>query len=247
MKEPEIYGDRVELYDRIYHWKDYRSEAEVVHRLLRAHGIEEGARVLEAACGTGNYLLELKRWYEVSGFDLNRPSVELARKKLPEVELVVADMVDFRLENPVDALVCLFSSIGYVYPDSRLGAAAESFYQNVRPGGVALVEPWFQPEKAIPGFFSQQTYDGDDMKLCRAATHQVEGRMSIFDFHWLVTRPEGVEHFVEEHRLWMYTRKELLGAFEAAGFEVEWNLGGPMPGRGLLVARKPGEAAQSRS
>lgn len=51
-----LYRRRVDLYDRIYHWKDDGAEAETVHTLLRGAGVREGVRVVEAARGTGNYL-----------------------------------------------------------------------------------------------------------------------------------------------------------------------------------------------
>ena len=124
------------------------------------------------------------------------------------------------------------------YPDDRLRQAADSFFRNLRPGRCALVEPWLQPHVGIPGHFSQQTYDGDDMKLCRCAVHEVEGRLSNFDFHWLVTTSAGCEHFVENHQLWMYTRDEFVDPFEAAGFQVDWRDDGLMARRGLLIAHK---------
>ena len=237
--EPAIYSKRVELYDRIYHWKDYEGEASRIRAWLQDLGVDDGARVVEAACGTGNYLEHLRRWYTVSGFDLNEGSVGHASKKLPGAEIVVADMVDYLLPQPADALLCLFSSIGYVFPDERLRATAVAFYHNVCPGGVVLLEPWLRPKVGLPGHFSQQTYEGQDMKLCRAGVHQVEGRLSVFDFHWLVTRAEGVEHFVEQHKLWMYTEEELVDAFTAAGFDAQWSEDGLMRDRGLLIAVRP--------
>ena len=104
------------LYDRIYHWKDYVSEAETVRQALSGLGVTEGARVVEAACGTGSYLEQLRRWYDVSGFDIDASMVALAQGKLPDLTVWQADMVDFDLDEPAAAIVCLFSSIGYVYP-----------------------------------------------------------------------------------------------------------------------------------
>jgi ubiquinone/menaquinone biosynthesis C-methylase UbiE len=54
--EQALYRRFAHLYDRIYHWKDYGAEAETVHVLLLGAGVREGARVVEAACGAGNYL-----------------------------------------------------------------------------------------------------------------------------------------------------------------------------------------------
>jgi hypothetical protein len=83
------------------------------------------------------------------------------------------------------------------------------------------------------------TYDSDELKLVRAAVHLREGRVSVLDFHWLVLRPEGVEHFLDPHRLHLTTREELASVFTDAGFSVRIEQDGLMPGRGLLVLRRP--------
>jgi SAM-dependent methyltransferase len=235
-----LYRRFAHLYDRIYHWKDYAAEAEKVRSLLRGAGVREGARVVEAACGTGSYLLHLNDWYEVSGFDINPATLEVARRKVPKVQLFEADMADFELKRPVDAIVCLFSSIGYVPLGEPLRAVAESFYRNLLPGGVALVEPWIEPDAAIDGQLTQQTYASEDLKLCRAGVHRVDGRRSSLSQHWLVTTEEGVAHFIDDNTLWMSTRGELMEVFSAAGFETTWSEDGVWPGggRGLLIATR---------
>jgi SAM-dependent methyltransferase len=236
--EQALYRRYAHLYDRIYHWKDYAAEAETVRSLLRGAGVREGGRVVEAACGTGSYLVHLNNWYEVSGFDLNRATLEVARRKVPKVEVFEADMTDFELKRPADAIVCLFSSIGYVLPGEPLRAAAEAFHRNLLPGGVVLIEPWLEPDAAIDGHLAQQTCASDDLKLCRTGVHRVDGRRSFLSFHWLVTTIEGVEHFVDDHTLWMTTRGELVEAFEAAGFETSWSDKELMPDRGVLIATR---------
>ena len=110
-----LYGDRARYYDAIYHFKPYGKEAERIHELLRTAGVADGARILEAACGTGTYLTHLIAWYDVAGFDLYPQILEIARAKLPNIHLFEGDMVNFEVEEPFDAILCLFSSIGYVW------------------------------------------------------------------------------------------------------------------------------------
>ena len=76
--------------------------------------------------------------------------------------------------------------------------------------------------------------DEPELKIARVNTIEVDGRTSSFDFHYLVGTPERVEHFVEHHELALFTHEEHLGAFHAAGLEVEHDEEGLM-GRGLYV------------
>ena len=113
--EEAVYEARAELYDRIYSFKDYQSEVERLRAMLQAEGVADGARLLDAACGTGEHLLHLKRFFDVSGFDKNPAMLEVARQKVPDVPLWEADLRDFTVEAPMQAILCLFSSIGYVH------------------------------------------------------------------------------------------------------------------------------------
>ena len=240
-----MYHERADLYDRIYRWKDYAAETSRVRAILSAAGVPDGGRVVEAACGTGNYLVQLQKHYAVEGFDINGGILGAALSKLPGVRLFRADMSDFTLARPADALLCLFGSIGYVAPGAPLARTAACFFRALRPGGVALVEAWITPDESKPGHVSVQTYDGEKseppeaMKVVRVATHLVEGRKSVLDFHWLVATPTGVEHFSDRHELWQSTEKELLDVFRGAGFEARWLHPGPITGRGVILARRP--------
>ena len=134
MEEMSIYRQRAAYYDPIYHFKDYEGESRRLHRLLSEEGLEDGAQVLEAACGTGSYLVHLARSFSVAGFDLSEELLEIARQKLPDVPLFQANMADFTTKDPSDALLCLFSSVGYLYPEEELRSAASCFARAVRPG-----------------------------------------------------------------------------------------------------------------
>ena len=105
---------------------------------------------------------------------------------------------------------------------------------------MLLVEPWLTEEAFSAGFLSMQTYDGEDIKLCRSNISRREGPMSIFDFHWLAARrgAPDVEYLAERHSLCMYSTETLLAAFTAAGFETRHEPDGLMPQRGLIVGRR---------
>lgn len=233
-----MYGERAALYDLIYSYKDYAAEADRVACLLAAAGVADGASVLEAACGTGSYLLPLSARYRMTGLDIHQAMLDVARAKVgDDVTLVRADMRDFRLDGPVDAVVCLFSSIGYVRPDG-LAATLSSFHRNLKPGGVVIVEPWIAPENMRDRSPHLQTHHSPEIHVARACRTVLDGRVARMDFHWLVATPEGVEHFTDMHEMWCSTRDELLAAFDAAGFDTRWEDEGLCAGRGLVIGRR---------
>lgn len=239
MNENRLYSDRAELYDYIYHFKDYEKESERIRDVLLGEGIVDGSSLLEAACGTGQFLVHLRKWYEVAGFDLSDSMLDLARKKLPEIKLFCADLTTFSVPKPFDVVLCMFSSIGYVFPETQLRKAALALSKAVRKGGVLVIESWLSPLTFKPGMPAMQLYEDDDLKICRQTVSRKEGDRSVFDFHWLVARRnQGVEHIVDHHELHLYQPDEIITALESAGFAVHRPGDGPGPERGLFIAKK---------
>jgi SAM-dependent methyltransferase len=233
-----MFGDNAYLYDLIYDSKDYEAESRKLRELLEAEGVTDGATVLEAACGTGAYLEQLRCSYNVSGFDLSPQMIELAGEKFDDVPLFVADMRDFDIDEPVDAIVCLFSSIGYVHGTRALLEVFENFGRALRPVGVVVVEPWIEPSALEEGHVWMQTYAGDDVKVCRQMLTAREGRLAVLDFHWLVARQDhGIAHVTDLHELYMYTHDEYVESLERAGFDVRYDDHG-LTGRGLYIASR---------
>lgn len=251
---PPLYTERAELYDLVYQWKDYRREAQQVRSLLREAGVGAGSRVLEAACGTGSYLAELAWDHEVAGFDLNEGMIGQARRKLPEVPLWQADMLTVEPEQVggrYDAVLCLFSSIGYLWPQDRLREGLRRLAALLRPGGMLILEPWVRPEVWEEGRPTLQTAGHPELDatpveiyVARAgvsSSREVGGlRISVMELHYLVARAHhGVEHFVEHHELWLCPMEVLVDAVEQAGLVPRWLDEGLSTGRGLIVAKCP--------
>lgn len=237
---PAHFGEPAELYDYFYSWKDYADEATRIRGLLHEAGIEDGARVLEGACGTAPYLAALAPHYQVGGFDLDEKMLEVARRKLPEAPLFHADLVDFQVDGPWDALLVLFGGICYVYPEDRLRQCARALFDALRPGGVALIEPWMSAREFKVEVPVMAVIDTPYLKVARQAVTKRRGRLAHLDFHFLIARPDAeVVYKTEKNTLFLYEPDEIAAALESAGFEVERLEEGFMPEGRLLRCRRP--------
>ncbi len=234
-----MYGSHADLYDAIYAEKDYVAEAARLHALLAERGVADGARIAEVACGTGKHLAELRRWYQVSGTDLSPEMLKIAQGRLPGVSMTCADMRTPPSEGALDAVLCLFSSIGYLHGAAALDAGLRAFAAGLRPGGVVIVEPWIDPGSFREGHVYSQHVDGPALSLTRMSAGRREGDLSVIEFHWLVGREgQGIEHFVETHALWLCARDAFGAALDRAGFDAEYLDAGLSAGRGLWVGRR---------
>ena len=79
--------------------------------------------------------------------------------------------------------------------------------------------------------------DAPDLVLARVTVSGRNGRTSTTDMHYLVGRPEGIEHFSEYHELGLFTRQEMRDALEQAGLDADYDDRG-LIGRGLWLGRR---------
>lgn len=233
-----MFSETARYYDVIYdEFKDYEAEAdqvaELIHRLA-----PEACSILDVGCGSGRHasFLTEKHGFEVDGLDLEPAFVEIAQERCPNGTFVVADMADFAMGRRYDLILCLFSSIGYVKTPDRLASTASAMREHLNPGGLAVVEPWFQPHTFSPGRVHFTTVDREDQKIVRMNTSEVRDGISIMDFHYLIGTPEGIQHLEERHELALFTEAEMREGLAGGGLEVlEYDPEG-MTGRGLYVA-----------
>jgi ubiquinone/menaquinone biosynthesis C-methylase UbiE len=226
------------FYDLLYNFKDYAAEAEKVRLVINAATNSSGRRLLDIGCGTGQHLLHLKEHFDAEGLDLDGELLAIARGRLPDLHFTHADMVDFDLGRRFDAVVCLFSSIGYVATLEKLHMTARTFTRHLEPGGVVVVEPWLTPDVFRPGHVHALLGEASDLKVARMSRSDLRADRWVLNFHYLVGTPEGVEYFTEQHHLGLFTNKDYLNAFADAGLHVNYDPNG-ISGRGLVIGVKP--------
>jgi len=226
-------------YDVIYSslGKDYIAEANKVHELIQKHKHTDGNALLDVACGTGTHAGLLSQHYRVEGTDLNTNMLKVARKKYPDIRFTRSDMRDFDLARQFDAVVCLFSAVGYMRTKTELHQAIKSMSRHLLPGGILLVEPWFTPEQWNVGRVSTVLADKPEIKIVRMSRGGIRGKVSLLDFHYLVGTSRGIKHIVEHHEFGLFSDAEYLQAFTRAGLDVIHDTEG-VDGRGLYIGTK---------
>jgi SAM-dependent methyltransferase len=235
-----MFTESAELYDALYFtWKDYAAEAADVARRVRS-AAPSARTILDVACGTGEHarLLTEGHGFDVDGVDLNPEFVRLAAAKNRLGSFVVADMMDFDLGRTYDAVICMFSSIGYVLTLPNLERALACFARHTAADGVIIVEPWFPPEKMTDGRHRMISADIGDMHVERVSTNRVnhEARTCSLLFEYTIEQHGRMRRMSETHELGLFTEAEMLAAFRTAGLDVVHEAASEL-NRGLYIAR----------
>ena len=225
---------KAEIYDLIYSYKDYEAESKTLMAILAERCRSSGNALLDVACGTGEHIIHLKESYQITGLDLSADQLAVAQRKNPEIPFHEMDMTDFDLGRQFDAVVCLFSAIGYAKTPESCQSAIDCMARHLKPGGVLVIEPWFTPEEWVPNTPHLIEFESDGLKIARVNTSFLDGRISWFDLHYLVGTPEGTEHFVNHHELGLFTKDEMREMMEKARLVVTYGETG-LTGRGLWI------------
>jgi SAM-dependent methyltransferase len=162
--------------------------------------------------------------------------VGIAEQKHRAGRFFGADMTDFRLPQRFDAVICLFSSIGYLRSLDRVTQALARFRDHLTPAGVIIVEPWFAPGMLEAGRTTRKTGEGNGVTVCRVSYVEIDGTISRLHFEYEITDARGTRYTSEVHELGLFSVEELLRVFSEAGLRAEYTPEG-LTDRGLYIAR----------
>jgi SAM-dependent methyltransferase len=225
-----LYGHRDE--------SDARAWADVI---LRRALLRPGNELLDMGCGRGRHA----RWFaehglKVTGIDLSTESILDARSQCPEATFAVHDMRDPFAEDRFDAVVCLFTSLGYSADRTDDQRAVNAAAKALKPGGSFVLD-------LLNGAIVRKELVEEDCQMEGEVRftlqRRVEGDTIIKDIH---VDDQGCSHrFTERVHAW--TIEEVRSMVVDAGLLVLDVTDGPEPepfdplisDRIVIWARKP--------
>jgi SAM-dependent methyltransferase len=205
-------------------WAD-QTEAEI-DRALGMMRPEEGARVLDLACGTGRHSIELaRRGFSVLGVDIAADLLEVAasdaeRLAVDGVEFIEADLRQLDLGAEFDLVLNLNDgAVGYFETEEDNRRTFEVIAAALRPGGGNLMQlpNVLYAEAHLP----QKTYiEGEGMvelidHRWDKRTRYLEGSTTPIVFGGIVEKPEPIPF-----RQRLYSVEELTELYGSVGMRL---------------------------
>lgn len=138
-----LYTELAWAYDRIIQ-KPTERWALFIASQLSENGVQPPERILDAGCGTGEYVLALARCgYQVTGIDISQEMVDVARAKVGganlAVEILVGDFLTCRFEKPFGAVLCR-GVLNDLLSDAERERTFVAFHEFLRPGGALILD-----------------------------------------------------------------------------------------------------------
>jgi SAM-dependent methyltransferase len=213
----EMFGDDfLRTMDRLTD-SQVRHEVEFIEESL---GVQEGAIILDLACGSGRHAVEMAvRGYNVVGYDLSvamlARAADEAHDRNQKLNFLQGDMRDMGFEEMFDAVYCWSTSFGY-FDDEKNQLVAQRIHRALRKGGlllldvanrdfVAKVQPslvWFEGEGCVCM---------DDMRVDFITSRLRVKRMIMLD--------DGRSRELD-YSIRLYTLHELGNMLHDVGFKV---------------------------
>lgn len=224
---PRLAGIYPETYDVIYAGKDYEREADCIEEAFRRHGAGGAFRsILDLGCGTGGHALVLAgRGYEVTGIDASADMVALASRKAEKLgstgHFLQGDMRTSDLGRTFDAVLIMFSALGYQTTNEEVARVFQTVRRHLRPGGLLVMDVWYGPTVLRQGPLERfrVIVDGD-RQILRASTPSMQADMHVMDVRvriWDIvgSRLQGAAD--EIHRVRFFFPRELEVLVSGAG------------------------------
>ena len=141
-----LYKDLAKYYDYVYHRKNYKEETAFIEKIISEYKKTDGVSLLDIGCATGNHLKFLSKKYDCVGLDKNKYLLDVAKNKKIKAQFICADMVDFRIDQKFDVVICLFATISYLTNKQDQVLTINNISEHMSSGGIFIVDPWFSKE-----------------------------------------------------------------------------------------------------
>jgi SAM-dependent methyltransferase len=235
-------------YEIAFSYRDIPAEVDTMEEAIAKYSKIPVKTVLELACGNSPHMLELiSRGYEYWGLDLNPTMIEYAREKAAreghDPKFVLADLKDFKLDEPADFLYIMMGSL-YVQSTEDLLSHFTAAEAGLKPGGLYFLD-WCIDFEPLSGTRDSWVQRRQGITVTTRYTTRVHNAAEqLYEENILFTIQDKGQQRTLLHRglrRAIFPQEFVLAAtklhrFELLGWWNDWNLQEPLgEGRGEIV------------
>ncbi len=138
MDKKNLYHDTAKHYDLLESKKKIAKEINFLAKHLKKAKVKT---ILDVGCGTGIYLVGLKKkGFDIEGLDLSESMLKEARKKDSKMKLYKKDMSSFKISKKYDSVICLSSSLASLPNFSLIKKTLKNIFNHLTPKGIFILD-----------------------------------------------------------------------------------------------------------
>ena len=180
-------------------------------------------KILDAGCGTGSFILEMKKaGYDPDGFDISQRMVDAANKKLSEngfePRVHWGDMTEITVENKYDAVFSLLDSINYVIGEEKLLKTFKNIRKALKADGLFIFDintPYKFKNMLKESIFYEI---GDEICYLWNCAYNTKSHEISHELNFFIKEGDLYRRFEERHIQKIYESETVQGALKEAGF-----------------------------
>jgi len=217
-----LYGRLAWVFPLFSPLKTYRKETALFSKLIKAHARRPVKSLLHLGCGAGQNDFFFKKSFQVSGVDISRSMLRLARTLNPEAVYRQGDYRSVRLKRMFDAVACV-DSLDYMTTERDLGSVFRTAYRHLEPGGIffSLLETTresYRPNRIFSWTFQGPGVVGAFAEAAFAASRSGTTYEKAMVF--LIRKSGKINVHSDVHRFGLFRRNDVLRLLRQVGFRA---------------------------
>lgn len=200
---------------------------EDAYAFYRSYVESSKGNVLEPMCGTGRFLLPLmKEGFNIHGFDASEHMLEALRLKAKDLRLKPniwqGFVQDLDREDKYDLIFIPGGSFGIITDVTQVKEVLQNFYNHMNNDGVLLFEVESIKSVSEIGVWKGSVVrrnDKSEIMISILPTQEEDNIYSFFQRYELVEYNTVVKTEIEELRLRLYKKDDLLKVLQKIGFK----------------------------
>ena len=147
MSNDQLYsGMWTEYYDRRFPFKEYAGRAKLVLSLLKKFN-PKAKKMLELACGSGNYTVYFAKKYKIKATDVSKDMLARAKKKC-NAKFALLPMEKLNELSDYDVIACMYEAFRYLKSYKSVKNVLSRIRKALKPNGLFVVDfHYFPPSK----------------------------------------------------------------------------------------------------
>ena len=215
-----LYLKSASYYDVVVDSKVIARSAKFISKLLSKFSVKS---VLELGCGTGLYLIPLKKeGFYIEGLDLSQSMIKEARKKSKTIKLYKKDMSNFKINKKYDAILCLNSSLLALPNFQLIKKTIKNISKHLKEKGVMILcLPNHSKEiKKSNNERSEETHKITGGILESICFSHKKGNKWIEEWHGTVKKGNKIYRFKCVFEEFIFSPKKLETFLKITGFKI---------------------------